>query len=141
MRRTVVFLTSVLVGAGMAQSGGAPAGQYANATLKMDTLAQVDPPELLHKFAESDSCTVNFLAAKVEVKVHYHAKHEETVVVLRGSGVFTMGKERHEVKPGDVMHIVRGTVHSFVPSSPDVVVVSMFSPKFDGVDRIFVGGG
>jgi quercetin dioxygenase-like cupin family protein len=118
---------------------GAPT-TYGNALTAMDHLASQDPPMLAHKFAESETCTVNLLAAKGEVKAHYHAKHEETVVVLRGSGTFKLGKDVHTVKAGDVMHIPRNNVHSFAPTSDDVVVVSVFSPKFDGTDRVFVGG-
>jgi quercetin dioxygenase-like cupin family protein len=119
----------------------APIGRYANAVSTMREMSAKQPPVLLHKFAESDTCTVNFLAAKSEVKRHYHAKHEETVVVSSGSGVSTMGKTPHAVRAGDVMHIPRGVVHGFVPSTDDVVVVSVFTPKFDGVDRVFVDGG
>lgn len=119
----------------------APIGRYGNAVSTMREMSAKQPPVLLHKFAESDTCTVNFLAAKSEVKRHYHAKHEETVVVSSGSGVFTMGKTQHAVRAGDVMHIPRGVVHGFVPSTDDVVVVSVFTPKFDGVDRVFVDGG
>lgn len=118
----------------------APSGRYGNAVSTMKEMSAKQPPVLLHKFAESDTCTVNFLAAKSEVKRHYHAKHEETVVVSSGSGVFTMGKTQHTVRAGDVMHIPRGTVHGFVPLSDDVVVVSVLTPKFDGVDRVFVDG-
>jgi mannose-6-phosphate isomerase-like protein (cupin superfamily) len=124
----------------LAQVTLGPKSEYGNALAIMDELGKKQPPVALYKFAESDTCTVNLLAATTPVRAHYHAKHEETVTVLRGSGVFTLGSARHEVRPGDVMHIVRGTVHAFVPSSKDVVVVSIFSPKFDGTDRVFVDG-
>jgi quercetin dioxygenase-like cupin family protein len=141
MKRPAAIALCLAAAIGLAQHAGPIAPAYGNALSTMDRLANSEPPALLHKFAESDSCTVNFLAAKTEVKPHYHAKHEETVVVLRGRGTFTLDKARHDVRPGDVMHIVRGTVHAFVPSSDDVVVVSVFPPKFDGTDRVFVGGG
>jgi quercetin dioxygenase-like cupin family protein len=131
----VVLATSV---AAQVEKGAPPS--YSNALTVMDALAKGDPPTLAQKFAESETCTVNFLAAKGEVKAHYHAKHEETVVVLRGSGTFRIGKDVHSVKTGDVMHIPRNNVHSFTPTTDDVVVVSVFSPKFDGTDRVFVGG-
>ena len=106
----------------------------------MNAQLAADPKALAYRFAETDSCTVNLLAAKNEVPAHYHAKHEETVVVLSGQGVFTLAGEKRIVEPGDVFFIPRGTVHAFVPTSSDVVVVSTFSPKFDGKDRVFVGG-
>lgn len=140
MNRLASTLLVLVTPLALAQNSGQTKPAYANALAVMDGLAKSDPPVALHKLAESDSCTVNFLAARTEVKRHYHAKHEETVVVLRGKGTFTMAGVAHDVKSGDVMHIPRGTIHGFVPSSDDVVVVSMFSPKFDGVDRVFVDG-
>ncbi len=88
--------------------------------------------------AESDTCTVNVLGVSSTVKAHYHKVHEETVTVLRGGGTFNIAGEDHIVKPGDVMHIPRGLAHSFVPNNKDTVVVSIFSPKFDPADRIFI---
>jgi quercetin dioxygenase-like cupin family protein len=131
------FAVALIALAALALAQTPPTSAYGNAPATLDK----DPTTALVKFAESDSCTVNFLAAKTPVRPHYHAKHEETVVVLRGAGTFKLGKEEHKVRPGDTMHIVRGTVHSFTPISEDVVVVSVFSPKFDGQDRVFVDGG
>lgn len=119
----------------------APVGpNYGNALTILDELGKHATATYALKFAESDNCTVNLLGAIETVKAHYHAKHDENVVVLRGSGVFTLDGEKHSIKIGDVMHIPKGKVHSFVPSSKDVAVVSIFAPKFDGVDRIFVDG-
>jgi quercetin dioxygenase-like cupin family protein len=140
MKRKLMAVLVAVSSIGLAQVSGQTKPAYANALAVMDGLAKSEPPVALHRLAESDSCTVNFLAAKSEVKRHYHAKHEETVVVLRGSGTFSLAGVAHEVKMGDVMHIPRGTFHGFKPSSDDVIVVSMFSPKFDGVDRVFVDG-
>lgn len=93
----------------------------------------------LHVFADGEFCTVNLLAAGSPVPAHYHAVHEETVYVVRGSGVMRLGDQHKAVGPGDLMHIPKGVVHAFEPFTKDVVVVSIFAPKWDGKDRIFVG--
>ena len=121
-------------------AGHVSAPRAGNALTIMKAQLAENPKAFAHKFAETDSCTVNLLAAKNEVPPHYHAKHEETVVLLSGHGVFTLAGGKHIVEAGDVFFIPRGTVHAFVPTSSDVVVVSTFTPKFDGKDRVFVGG-
>jgi mannose-6-phosphate isomerase-like protein (cupin superfamily) len=72
------------------------------------------------------------------VDAHYHAVHDETVVILTGRGTMTLGEESQEVEPGSVILIPRGTIHSFRVSGEPVEALSVFAPAFDGKDRIFV---
>lgn len=44
---------------------------------------------------------------------HYHRDWDETVYGLTGTVTFTVDDGAHEVGPGDVLFIPRGTVHGF----------------------------
>lgn len=88
---------------------------------------------------ENTDHTVNVIQTRGTVPLHYHAEHDEFVVILEGSGTFTVEGQTRVVKAGDVQVIPRGAVHSYVHEGPGVtVVVSTFSPKFDPNDRIMV---
>ena len=72
------------------------------------------------------------------VRPHRHERHEETVVMLAGQGVFTLDGEEHRIGPGAVMHIPRGAVHAYRHEGEGTTqVVSIFTPAFDGEDRVF----
>lgn len=103
-------------------------------------LEQIKPQEnsSVRVFMQGEHCTVNVIQAKSQIKSHYHAKHEEVVYVISGSGTMRLGNRKHLVKSGDLMYIPKNTVHGFSPQSRECVVVSIFSPAFDGKDRIFV---
>jgi len=87
---------------------------------------------------ENADHTVNLIQARGgAVPSHYHADHDELVVILEGAGTFTIEGRAREVKAGDVQVIPRGAVHSFVHAGgPTTAVVSIFSPRFDPKDRI-----
>ncbi|MRG95531.1 cupin domain-containing protein [Polyangium spumosum] len=94
--------------------------------------------KLVPLFENADH-TVNVIQTRGAVPAHYHAEHDELVVILEGSGTFTVEGQTRVVKAGDVQVIPRGAVHSYVHDGPGVtVVVSTFSPRFDPKDRIMV---
>lgn len=73
------------------------------------------------------------------VKSHYHAEHDEMVYVLSGRGVMTVGNETRAIQAGDFIVIKRGTVHDVQNRSAQLLVaLSIMSPPFDGVDRIYI---
>jgi mannose-6-phosphate isomerase-like protein (cupin superfamily) len=72
------------------------------------------------------------------VRGHHHAHHSENVWIVRGAARLVLGEQKYKVKAGDVVHIPTGTSHSLhnlgaVPA----VVISVFSPGFDGKDRVY----
>ncbi|HUU45334.1 MAG TPA: cupin domain-containing protein [Acidobacteriota bacterium] len=72
------------------------------------------------------------------VRGHHHAHHSENIWVVRGAGRLVLGDQKYKVMAGDIVHIPKGTSHSFhnlgaVPA----VVISVFSPGFDGKDRVY----
>ncbi|MDI1445536.1 cupin domain-containing protein [Polyangium sp. 6x1] len=98
-----------------------------------------DEKTKLVPLVENADHTVNVIQTRGTVPLHYHAEHDELVVILEGSGTFSVEGQTRVVKAGDVQVIPRGAVHSYVHEGPGVtVVVSTFSPKFDPKDRIMV---
>jgi mannose-6-phosphate isomerase-like protein (cupin superfamily) len=89
-------------------------------------------------FSAGEHCSTNILAPKSPIALHFHERHEETLFIVSGRAEMRIGEDTITVKPGDVVFLPKRTVHSFKPISDDCVVVSTFSPKFDGVDRVWV---
>ncbi|GJM44790.1 MAG: hypothetical protein DHS20C21_16320 [Gemmatimonadota bacterium] len=85
-----------------------------------------------------ESASAHHLCVAEGVAAHYHRKHDETVTVLSGVGVLTVGEETREVQAGTVALIPRGTVHSLQVTGGPLEAVSVFSPAFDGTDRIYL---
>jgi quercetin dioxygenase-like cupin family protein len=66
---------------------------------------------------------------------HIHKLHDATVTMLRGEGYLILGKNRINLKAGDIVHIPRGVPHYFVnTASQPTVALAVYSPAFDGKD-------
>ena len=74
---------------------------------------------------------------RTRVRPHFHKDHGETVYVIEGSGIFIMGDRVYTLKPGSLIMVPRGVVHSYEAKQP-TAVLSFFDPPFDPADRIFV---
>ena len=73
------------------------------------------------------------------VPLHIHESHSENVMVVRGAGRLMLAGRKYRVKAGDIFHIPKGTKHSFHSlGAVPTVLISVFSPGFDGKDRILV---
>ena len=68
---------------------------------------------------------------------HYHEHHEEIVFVLAGRARMFVQNAWYEIAPGDVVHLPAGVLHAVETDRP-CSVVSIFSPPFDGVDRVYL---
>lgn len=88
--------------------------------------------------AWDSTSSVHLTQVETAVESHHHASHDENVWVIRGSGRLTLGDQKTKVKAGQVVHIPRGTKHALhnLGANP-AVVMSVFSPGFDGKDRIY----
>lgn len=53
-------------------------------------------------------------------------RHDEVYVVVRGSGVFVRGTERHTVGPGDLLFVPAGEAHRFEDFTNDLVAWVIF---------------
>jgi quercetin dioxygenase-like cupin family protein len=66
---------------------------------------------------------------------HLHKLHDATVTMLRGQGYLILGKNRINLKTGDVVHIPRGAPHYYVKTASEpTVALAVYAPAFDGKD-------
>jgi mannose-6-phosphate isomerase-like protein (cupin superfamily) len=88
--------------------------------------------------AWDSASSVHLTQVETSIESHHHATHDENVWIIRGSGRLTLGDQKMKVKAGQVVHIPRGIKHAFhnLGSNP-AVVMSVFSPGFDGKDRVY----
>ena len=84
------------------------------------------------------SASARHLRITGAVGAHLHRRHDETVVILSGRGRLRLGEETVDVGPGVVVQVPRGTVHSLEVTEGPVEAVGIFSPPFDGTDRVYV---
>lgn len=109
--------------------------------LQLDTLkAPADLENISVKKLCTDTNSTSFVIwVKKGVKLHKHAHHSETIYVLEGEGIMTLGDEEISIKPGDFIFIPENTPHDLeVTSDIPVKVISVQAPEFDGSDRIFI---
>ena len=91
------------------------------------------------KLAYDSLCSTFCILIPNQVKAHFHAHHTENVVISEGTGIMRLGEREFPVKPGDVIVIPKGTVHSVRSTgTTPLKVISVQSPYFDGKDRVMV---
>ena len=88
---------------------------------------------------DTDSLSTTFaIWIKLKVKVHKHVNHVENVYIIKGKGEFTVSESTYAVKKGDLIVIPKDTWHSVTVSSKrPLKVISIQSPEFKGIDRVF----
>ena len=81
-----------------------------------------------------------YLSLKTPIALHYHALHSENIFVLSGRAKMQLGEDVFFIKKGMHVHIPKGTPHAVLDiiGRKRFVVISVQSPKFDGVDRKFI---
>lgn len=131
-----VLLVIVLAGSANAQTAGP-------GTYDIDSLLEAHQMVKGQAFrtdaiAWDSTSSVHLTQVESSVESHHHNSHDENVWIIRGAGRLTLGDKKLKVKAGQFVHIPRGTVHAFhnLGSNP-AVVISVFSPGFDGKDRIY----
>jgi mannose-6-phosphate isomerase-like protein (cupin superfamily) len=134
---TAILLAGLIAGSASAQSTSGPGA------FDIDSLLN-EHPMVKGQNMRSDviawdsTSSVHLTQVETSVDMHHHATHDENVWIIRGAGRLTLGDQKIKVKAGQVVHIPRGTSHAFhnLGSNP-AVVISVFSPGFDGKDRIY----
>ena len=98
-----------------------------------------DTQELRTDKVEGDSLSSVYLTqVRGEMKAHSHLHHKETVYLVRGAGRLTLGDKKYKIGAGEVITIPTGTPHSFYSMGKiPAVAISVFSPGFDGKDRVY----
>ena len=92
--------------------------------------------------AHDSSSSVHLTQVQGGIESHRHVYHDENVWIIRGAGRLILNGVNHRVAAGQLVHIPRNTPHSFhnLGSKP-AVVISVFSPGFDGKDRVYEDAG
>ena len=73
---------------------------------------------------------------------HRHDRHDLFVVILRGHGAMQLGSEERVTTRGSILYVPRGTPHAFRnTSSEPAVAYAVYSPAFDGEDRVITAPG
>ncbi len=140
MKLFALFAFGLLAGWLIAQSPTSSAEpRRANAVAFAREAKKANPQAFTHLFANGSQSSVYVATPMEPIRAHYHAEHDEAVVVVRGTGKLTVGGRTSAYRPGDVVFIPKGVVHSCLPEVDDQVLVSFFGPSFDGKDRVFVG--
>jgi quercetin dioxygenase-like cupin family protein len=125
-------------GAGWISAQSQHAPRHAGAAEFAAEARKALPEAPSHHFATGAFGSVFVVTPTKPIPPHYHAEHDETVVLLRGSGKMRLGGKDIEVRAHDLIFVPKGTVHDFRPGQGEVLAVSCFSPTFDGKDRVLV---
>jgi len=68
---------------------------------------------------------------------HRHDTHDLFVVLLRGHGTMRLGDEERPIGERSILYVPRGTPHAFRnESGAPALAYAVYSPPFDGVDRV-----
>ncbi|MDT8412009.1 MAG: cupin domain-containing protein [Vicingaceae bacterium] len=87
---------------------------------------------------ENEHASYYLIWIKQSVTSHKHIEHTESITVIDGTGIMTIGEQQFEIKKGDFFIIPKGTFHSLkVSSETPVKVLSVQMPKFNKEDRVF----
>lgn len=106
--------------------------------LKKEVIGKTEPAKISNIF-KLENATVNVVQVNVLVKPHYHEKSDEILYFVKGNGVLKVGDAKINVKPGLLVSLLKGTVHSYVNEGKEAtVVLSIFAPAFDPKDRVFI---
>ena len=88
--------------------------------------------------AYDSASSIHLIQVGSLMESHRHQGHEENIWIVRGAGVLTVNGDKYRVKAGQVVHIPRNKVHAFRSlGSVAAVLVSVFSPGFDGKDQVY----
>jgi quercetin dioxygenase-like cupin family protein len=142
MKRVVVLvaLAGMIVGWARAVGMTAPTVQFREVVKR----TPIDPKTgaALTPVLEGAHATVNVWQLTSKIPAHFHREHEEIVIVQEGEGEVRLGDERRRLKAGDVVLIPAGVVHEVIATGDRPFRgISVFSPQFDGKDRVFVNSG
>lgn len=135
-RAAGVVLVSLVSACGGPRPAGVPTVEV-NLPLQAVDLRGSSPRVMLYN---SPDQKVNLLRVDSPVPPQLHVNSEETVYVISGSGVFAYDGIERDIREGDLIVIPRNTPHSFFTAGGEsMVLLSMFTPRLQDGDRVFVG--
>jgi quercetin dioxygenase-like cupin family protein len=84
---------------------------------------------------KSSSIYLFQIRQNAEMDAHYHKSYDVIMYIKKGSGIVELNGTRHSVNEGMMVVIPRLSVHKFINTGEVTsIVVSIFSPPFDGKD-------
>jgi quercetin dioxygenase-like cupin family protein len=73
------------------------------------------------------------------LKMHYHQYRDEITYCIKGQAIMNVSGKELVMKAGDLMYIPALMLHgSEVTGNESLQLISIFTPPFDGKDRIYV---
>ena len=121
-----------------------PGGRHTEALERLAASQQLAPGEDFRVVGVGrDSHTSHHLVWIRDREVpHRHDRHDLVVVMLRGHGGMLLGEEERIVGPGSILYVPRGTSHAFRNTSGEpAVAYAIYTPAFDGQDRVLLDSG
>ena len=92
----------------------------------------------VHQISTDSSSTTFVIWVKMKVRMHKHLEHVENIYVTQGEGKFHLGATTYHIEPGDLIVVPKNTWHGVeVTSDIPLKVISIQSPEFKGLDRVF----
>lgn len=86
----------------------------------------------LKKVFQNETMSFNLGVVPREVPDHYHRVSDEMYYIHSGSGRMRLGDEYRDVGPGDIVSILRNTIHGLVNTGGESMVIFIItSPPFD----------
>jgi mannose-6-phosphate isomerase-like protein (cupin superfamily) len=145
MRRAVplTLVISLLATTVCGRASNAESAKAAPTVQNIDSLLSVhllgDDQESRSDVVAADSLSsVHLTQIRGSVESHHHVYRQETAWIIRGAGQLTLDGVKYKVAAGTVVTIPPGTPHSFYSLGKiPAVVISVFSPAFDGKDRVY----
>jgi quercetin dioxygenase-like cupin family protein len=74
--------------------------------------------------------TVGAVAVKDEIKAHRHKDGDHVIYIVSGQGSMTHGDQTITLKPGMVVHVPKGVVHS-VKAQGELTLLDFAQPPFN----------
>ena len=128
-----------IVPAGTHETTGPPMVATSLADILEGTPLPEGTPLVATPIARTGEFSASLVQARGSLPPHFHAVHDEFVVVTGGEGAMRVGDELFPAVQGSIFFMPRGTIHAFTSKGDGVAtVVSVFGPAFDGKDRIFL---
>jgi quercetin dioxygenase-like cupin family protein len=75
--------------------------------------------------------TVGAVAVKDEIKAHRHKDGDHVIYIVSGQGVMTHGDQTITLKPGMVVHVPKGVVHSVKAQGGELTLLDFAQPPFN----------
>jgi mannose-6-phosphate isomerase-like protein (cupin superfamily) len=74
--------------------------------------------------------TVGAVAVKDEIKAHRHKDGDHVLYIVSGQGAMTHGTQTIALKPGMVVHVPKGEVHSIKAQGGELTLLDFAQPPF-----------